>query len=107
LQSKKEKGELVKYTKKEQRNFADEIEKMRENFDGLKLLIRKPDILFFVDANANETAIREARKAGVPTVGIIDTNDNPTLIDYPIFANDHSAKSVQWVINFIKEELKK
>lgn len=107
LQEKKAKGDLEKYTKKEQRGFIEQIQKMRENFDGLKPLTRKPDVLFFVDANAHETAIREARKAGVPTVGIIDTNDDPSAIDYPIIANDHSAKSVEWVVNFIVEEFKK
>lgn len=107
LQEKKAKGDFEKYTKKEQRGFTDQIQKMRENFDGLRPLTRKPDILFFIDANAHETAIREARKAGVPTVGILDTNDNPAVVDYPIIANDHSAKSVQWIVNFIVEELKK
>lgn len=106
LKEKQAKGGFDKYTKKEQRKFAEQIQKMRGNFEGLTELKKTPEVVFFVDANAHETAIREARKAGVPTVGILDTNDDPTLIDYPIFANDHSVKSVEWVMGRIKEALK-
>ncbi len=106
LEEKEKKGGFEKYTKKEQRKFAEEIQKMSGNFEGLRPLLKTPDILFFVDANAHNTAIREARKAGVPTVGIIDTNDDPSEVDYPIFANDHSAKSVAWIIGRIRESLK-
>lgn len=103
LKAKQATGGFDKYTKKEQRKFIEEAQKMRQNFEGITPLKKVPDVLFFVDANASETAIREARRAGVPSVGILDTNDDPTLVDYPIFANDHSVKSVEWVMKHIKE----
>lgn len=106
LKEKQASGGFEKYTKNEQRKFIEQIAKMREHFEGLRPLTKTPDVFFFVDANVSETAIREARKAGVPTVGIIDTNDDPTGIDYPIFANDHSVKSVAWVLERIKRALK-
>ncbi len=106
LKEKQAKGGFEKYTKNEQRKFTEQIAKMREHFEGLRSLTKVPDVLFFVDASSSETAIREARKAKVATVGILDTNDDPTLIDYPIFANDHGVKSVAWVLNRIREALK-
>lgn len=99
-------GAFEKYTKKEQRGFADEIEKMKKNFEGLRPLKKLPDIIFFVDANAHMTVIREAKRMNIPTVGIIDTNDSPLSADYPIFANDHSVKSIEWVLGQIKEAIK-
>jgi small subunit ribosomal protein S2 len=106
LKDKSAKGAFEKYTKKEQRGFMDEIEKMKQNFEGLRLLKKLPDVLFFIDANAHEPAIREAQRLKIPTVGIVDTNDDPTGITYPIFANDHSVKSVEWVLSQLSERIK-
>jgi small subunit ribosomal protein S2 len=99
-------GAFEKYTKKEQRGFADEIEKMRKNFEGLRPLKKLPDAVFFVDSNAHMTVVREAKRMNIPTIGIIDTNDSPLSADYPIFANDHSVKSIQWVLNYIRDAIK-
>lgn len=105
LKEKNAKGAFAKYTKKEQLNFSKEISKMSETFEGLLKLKRLPEILFVVDGEASMTAIREARRLKIPIVAIIDTNDNPTLVDYPIIANDHSRKSIEWVVEKIKESI--
>ncbi len=99
------KGAFAKYTKKEQLNFTKEIAKMSKTFEGLLKLKKLPEILFVVDGEAHITAIREARRLGIPVVAIIDTNDDPSSVDYPIIANDHSRKSIEWIIGLIKEAI--
>ncbi len=103
LKARQEKGELSKYTKKEQLDFAKEIGKMSRMFDGLELLTRLPDALFVVDIEEHETAVREARRLHIPIVAILDTNDDPRQVEYPILANDHAKSSVEWVIEALKK----
>jgi len=106
LMVKQEQGELAKYTKKEQLGFAKKIEKMRENFQGLTRLTRLPDWLFVVDIREHKTAVREARKMNIPVVAILDSDDDPTLVPYPIYASDHARESVAWVIENLKKGLR-
>ncbi|MGC9610875.1 MAG: 30S ribosomal protein S2 [Minisyncoccia bacterium] len=101
-----EKGELTKYTKKEQLEFAKESAKMSRFFDGLKNLNRLPDAVLLVDPVESETAVAEAKRLHIPIVAIMDTNDDPTGIDYPIFANDHTKSSVDWIFAKIREAIK-
>ncbi len=103
LKEKNAKGAFAKYTKKEQLSFAKETAKMTGSFEGIVKLKKLPDAVFIVDGEAHMTTIREAKIMKIPVVAIIDTNDDPSLIDYPIFANDHSKKSVEWVLGKIRE----
>lgn len=105
LKTKIAKGELGKYTKKEQLGFEKEIKKMEEFFVGLVPLDRLPGLLFLVDTNFHKTAVREARILKIPIVALIDTDDDPALTDYPIFGNDHSKKSIEWIISQIRTNL--
>lgn len=105
LKDKQARGGFDKYTKKEQRGFVEQIGKMRENFEGLRPLKKVPDVLVFVDGNESEIAIREAKRMNIPVVGIIDTNDDPSGIDFPILANDHSVKSVTWVFQYLRDAI--
>ncbi|HXF44288.1 MAG TPA: 30S ribosomal protein S2 [Candidatus Paceibacterota bacterium] len=106
LIAKQERGELAKYTKKEQQGFAKEIEKMRGNLQGLIRLTRLPDWMFIVDIKEHETAVREAKKIGIPVVAIVDSDDDPTLVTYPIYASDHARESVKWVMEGIGQALR-
>ena len=105
LKERYEKGELSKYTKKEQLRFAKEVHKLSRIFDGLQLLTRLPDALFIIDIEEHATAVREARRMHIPVVALVDTNDNPQGIDYPIFANDHARASIEWVIEALKKRI--
>jgi len=105
LKANKESGEFGKYTKKEQHLFTEKINKLSKFFDGLVNLKRLPDFLFIVDTELHGTAVREARRLNVPIVAILDTDDDPTFVNYPIFANDHAKSSVDWVIQRIKKSL--
>lgn len=107
LGEKKEKGELAKYTKKEQVDFAKELEKLRQKFDGLKGMTKLPKALFVIDPHLHQTAVREAKRMGIPIVALMDTNDDPTDIEIPIIGNDHAKASITWVVARIIEGLQK
>lgn len=106
LKLKKESGELAKYTKKEQVQFSKEIGKLARNFYGLKNLTRLPDAVFTVDSVIHKTAVAEANKLHVPVIAVMDTDDDPDLVQYPILANDHARASVALVLSLIREEIK-
>lgn len=98
-------GELEKYTKKERTVFAKELEKMQMKFGGLKQLTRIPDAVFVSSLKESELPVHEAKKAGVKIVGIANTDSNPEEIDYIIPANDRSKKSVDLILEAVKNGL--
>ncbi len=106
LKAKKETGELERYTKKEQVQFSKEISKLSRNFEGLKNLVKLPDVVFVIDSVVHKTAVREANKMHIPLIAVMDTDDNPDLVQYPILANDHAKASIDWILNSIKAELR-
>jgi len=108
IQADMESGALDKYTKKERVMINKNIHRMKKMFGGLENLTSLPDVLFVIDASVkgHMTAIHEAKKKKIPVVAIIDSDDNPDLIDYPIPANDHAKMSIEWIINRIIEKLK-
>lgn len=95
----RDKGEWNKYTKREQLLKERELADLEKKMGGLKKLKAIPNVLVIVDIGEHDGAVREARKAGVPVVAITDTNTDPTLIDYPIPANDRSLKSVKLLLD--------
>lgn len=105
LKEKMEKGELKKYTKKEQHEFEKEIKDLEEKFGGLEKLTKLPDALFVVDMKKENLAIREAKRKNIPVVAIADTNVDPTLADYPIPANDDAISSVKYILEKVKEAI--
>lgn len=101
-----QKGVYKKRTKKEQADLRREIARLEKNFGGLKSLDSLPECLFIVDTVREKTAVVEANKKGVKTVAIVDSNADPTLIDYPIPANDDAKKSISFILGWIKEVIK-
>ena len=106
LKEKKEKGELAKYTKKEQVEFSKELEKLRQKFEGLVAMKKLPDAIFLIDPKIHETAVREAKIINIPVIALMDTNDDPTGIEYPIIGNDRAKTSISWIGNKIIEGLR-
>ncbi len=98
-------GELDKYTKKERMMFNKELQKMSVHFEGLKKLTRMPDAVFVSSLKESALPVREAKRAGVKTLGIANTDSNPDDMDYVIPANDRSKKSVDLIMEIIKNEL--
>lgn len=101
LKRKLEKGELGKYTKFEQQKFAEQVANYDDKIGGLADLARIPDAVFILDIRKDKTALEEARRRGVKVIAIMDTNVNPTGIEYPIPANDDAVKSIEIIANLI------
>jgi small subunit ribosomal protein S2 len=98
-------GEITRYTKKEQLMIARELEKMRNIFEGIKDMRKLPDAIFVLDVKVDEIPVKEAKHAGVKIVGIVDTNCDPSLIDYPIPSNDDAIKVVDYMANIVAESI--
>lgn len=105
LEDKKKTGDWNKYTKQEQRKLEEEMLKLEEKFVGLKNMSRLPDALFIVDPKTHDTAVREAKKKGIPIISVLDTDDDPTEINYPIPANDSAKSSIEYILNEIDQVL--
>ncbi|MDR0755450.1 MAG: 30S ribosomal protein S2 [Puniceicoccales bacterium] len=98
-----ESGELNKLPKKEGAVIRREMVRMQRSFEGIRNLTHRPDILVIVDARHETIAIREARRLKIPVVCIVDTNSDPTYVNFPIPANDDSAKSIRLILEYLKE----
>ncbi len=107
LLEKKEKGELDKYTKKVRVEIDREIERLEKKFGGVKKLTALPDVLFVIDVGKDYLALKEARDKGIETVGVVDTDNDPKVVDYPIPANDDAISSVRFILEKVKEVIKK
>jgi len=102
LKAKKEQGGLDKYTKKERVEIDKELNKMEKAFSGLIYLNKLPDILFIIDTEEHRTAVNEAKLLNIPIVAILSTDCDPTKIDYPIPANDHSKISIEFILKYLE-----
>ena len=96
------KGEYSKFTKKERLLIERDIERMEKFLGGVTNLTGKPDIIFVVDTHKEIGAVKEAVKEGVLLVGIVDSNSDPTPIDYPIPMNDDAAKALDYVLGLVQ-----
>lgn len=106
LKNKRESGELKKYTKKEQLEFEREIERLDKMVGGIQSLKKIPDLIFVIDLRHEKTAVREAKKRGVPIVALCDTNVNPEDATYPIPANDDAVKAIDLMLSLVAEAVK-
>ncbi|TRZ48952.1 30S ribosomal protein S2 [bacterium] len=98
-------GTFEKLTKKEVAGLEKELAKLKKDFFGIVQMERIPKAMFVVDTQKEETAIKEAKRLAIPVVGLIDTNSNPDLVDYPIPGNDDATKSIRLISTFIAESI--
>ena len=92
-------------TKKERSQLERERIKLSDLHRGIKDMKYLPDALFVVDIKNEKIAVDEAKILGIPVFGIVDSNTNPKLIDYPIPANDDSIKTVKLILNYLVESI--
>jgi len=85
---------LDSISKKEQLNFKREIEKLEKDIGGIQDMNTLPDAIFVIDVGFHKIAVAEAKKLGIPLIGVVDSNHSPEGIDYVIPGNDDSAKAV-------------
>lgn len=103
IRNQKEKGELDKYTKKEQLLIDREINDMTKNFQGLTGITKTPDAIFVVDSKKEHIAVTEAKKMNLPIIALLNTDCNLKQVEYPIVANDASISSITFFLAKIKE----
>ncbi len=92
--------------KKEVSSMARRAEKLHRDLDGIAAMKRLPAALVVVDVCNEINAVREANKLNIPIVAIVDTNGDPSLVDYPVAANDDAVKSVQVIFSLFAEAIK-
>lgn len=107
LEKKKIEKELEKYTKKEKIKITQELERLEIKFGGIKEMEKLPDAIFVLDMRKDDLAIKEAKMKGIKIIGISDTNVDPTLADYSIPANDDAISSLKYILEKVKEAVKK
>ncbi len=98
-------GTFELINKKERLMLTREKAKLEKVLIGIADLNRLPSALFIVDIKKEHIAVAEAKKLGIPTLGMVDTNSDPNQIDFPIAANDDAAKSIQIIVRTITDAI--
>ena len=91
-------GTFNNMSKRERLQVSRQREKMEKNLGSIADLTRLPSALFIVDIVKEHIAVAEARKLNIPTFAMVDTNSDPTLVDFPIPANDDATKSIELIL---------
>jgi small subunit ribosomal protein S2 len=100
-----ETGEIKKYTKKEQLMIAREVEKMKTFFSGIKDMKKLPEAIFVLDTKYDHIPVEEARQSKVKIIGLVDTNADPTKIDYMIPSNDDAIKVITYMATVMADAI--
>jgi small subunit ribosomal protein S2 len=95
--------ELSTYSKKMQASLAREYRKMYRNLNGLRDMNRYPAVMVVVDPRKEKNAVREARKLGVVSIALIDTDSDPDEVDLPIPGNDDSIRSIDLIVSYLAD----
>lgn len=98
-------GTLESTTKKEKLVLTREKDKMEKVLGGISALNRVPNAIFLVDISHEDIALKEAQRLNINTFGIVDTNSDPTKVDFAIPANDDAAQSIAIITNFIVDAI--
>jgi small subunit ribosomal protein S2 len=94
-----------KYNKLEVQRFQEEIDELNAKYSGIKDLSGKPGAVFIIDVIGDVNAIKEAKTLGIPVVALVDTNADPTLIDYVIPGNDDAIKGVSVILDYVAKAI--
>jgi small subunit ribosomal protein S2 len=106
LENRMASGELAsKYNKLEVQRFQEEIDELNRIYGGIKEMHQRPGAVFIVDIITEANALREARKLNIPTVALVDTNADPSLVTYPVPCNDDAIKTIQLVANYLQQAI--
>ncbi len=92
--------------KKEVSSLSRRVEKLHRDLDGIAGMKKLPAALVVVDVCNEQNAVREANKLNIPIIALVDTNGDPTLVDYPVATNDDAVKSVQIITDLFGEAIK-
>lgn len=102
LERRMDSGELAnRYSKLEVQRFQEEIDDLNRKYGGIKELQNKPGVVFVTDILEDANAVREANKLGIPVVAIVDSNADPSLINFVIPGNDDAIKGLSLILEYI------
>ena len=101
LNEMEEKNAYEGYTKKEMLNLKKEREKLASELSGIMNMGGQPDLLFVIDTPKEALAVKEAKKLGIPVIGITDTNANPNDVDFPVPGNDDAIRAIQFYCELV------
>ena len=97
--------ENLGFTKKEMIKFSKERDKLKRSLGGIAEMKKTPDLIFIIDTNIESLAVAEAKKLNIPIVAILDTNSDPTGIDFPIPGNDDARRSINLYCDLLKDTI--
>jgi len=104
LEGERNRGEWEqKYSKREQLDLERDYEKLNMTVGGIRNLTKLPQVVFLIGTREAKNALREAHNVKVPVVAVVDTNTNPSLVDYIIPANDDAVRSIQMIVGLVTE----
>ncbi|HEY1685698.1 MAG TPA: 30S ribosomal protein S2 [Tepidisphaeraceae bacterium] len=98
-------GKIETYSKKMKSTLQREMEKIKANLEGLRRMDKIPGVMVLVDTRREHIAVKEAKKLGVTTIALIDTDSDPDLIDLPIPGNDDAMRAIEIVLHEIAESV--
>jgi small subunit ribosomal protein S2 len=93
-----ESGQIESYSKKMKATLSREKDKIKANLEGVRKMERMPGVMFIIDTRREHIAVKEARKLGVKTIALIDTDSDPDLIDLPIPGNDDAMRAIELIV---------
>ena len=100
-----ETGQIETYSKKMKSTLNREMTKIKTNLEGIRRMDRMPGLMFIIDTRREHIAVKEAKKLGVPTVALIDTDSDPDTVDLPIPGNDDSIRSIELMLGKIADAI--
>ncbi len=98
-------GQIETYSKKMKATLQREMVKIKTNLDGIRKMNNMPGVMFLVDTRREHIAVKEARKLGVPTIALIDTDSDPDLIDLPIPGNDDAMRAIEIILHEVADSI--
>ena len=98
--------ENLGFTKKEILKFGKEKEKLHRSLGGIAEMKKTPDLIFIIDTNIESLAVAEAKKLNIPIIAVLDTNSDPTGINFPIPGNDDARRSINLYCELLKDTIK-
>src|SRR5438477_9191426 len=94
-----ETGQIETYSKKMKSTLQREKDKIKANLEGIRKMERMPGVMFIIDTRREHIAVKEARKLGVKTIALIDTDSDPDMIDLPIPGNDDAMRAIEVIVH--------
>jgi small subunit ribosomal protein S2 len=98
-------GKMAEFVMQEQSMLRRELSRLHLRLNGIRDLSAKPDAIFIIDIKREHNALAEARRLRVPIVAIVDTNTDPTLVEYPIAGNDDAIRSIKAVLGAVTQPM--